>query len=80
MRNLKKLLLIIFVLLVLAVVIVFVLENQQPSTLVVFGHALPQLPVSLFILLAFLGGMVVGPILALMASMRRSRARKVRSL
>lgn len=76
MRNLKRLLVIVFVLVVLAVVTVFTLENQQPVSLVVLGLTGPQLPVALFVIAAFLCGLVIGPILAWLMGLRRLRARK----
>jgi len=79
-RKLKKLLFVILVLVVLAVVVVFMLENQQPTALVVLGFTGPQLPVSVFVLAAFLCGLVIGPLLALLASLRRPRMRKAGSI
>ncbi|EIK95640.1 membrane protein [Pseudomonas sp. M47T1] len=73
MRNLKRLLLGLIVLVVMAVVVVFMLENQQPASLVFFGYSLPQLPVSIFVMLAFLVGLVIGPVLSVVIYMRKSK-------
>lgn len=78
MRNLKRLLVGLIVLAVIAVVVVFMLENQQLTSLIFFGISLPQLPVSVFIMLAFLGGLAIGPVLGLVLSIKRSRRRNYR--
>nr|WP_246237744.1 DUF1049 domain-containing protein [Pseudomonas akapageensis] len=52
-----------FFLLLVAAVSIFVLENQQPASLVFFGFALPVLPLSVFVLVALVVGMAVGPLL-----------------
>lgn len=44
--------------------IVFVLENQQPSTLLFLGWSTPSLPISLYVVVSLLLGMVVGPLMA----------------
>ncbi len=73
MRNLKRLLLGLIVLVVIAVVVVFMLENQQPASLVFFGYSLPQLPVSIFVMLAFLVGLMIGPAISIAMYMRKSK-------
>lgn len=73
MHKVKKLLLVALVLLVLVAGVVFMLENQQPVNIVVLGYTGPQLPVAVLIIAAFLAGMVVGPVLAAVASLRRRR-------
>ncbi|MGY4493052.1 DUF1049 domain-containing protein [Pseudomonas sp. TE3610] len=73
MRKAKQLLLVVLILAVVGVATLFMLENQQSVGLVVLGRTGPQLPVSVLIIVAFLAGMVVGPVLALLASMRRLR-------
>ncbi|UWF47689.1 LapA family protein [Pseudomonas sp. N3-W] len=64
MRNLKRILISILILLLLLGVLAFVLENQQSISLLFFGWAGPQLPVSMLIILALLIGMLIGPLLA----------------
>ncbi|MEJ5057651.1 MULTISPECIES: lipopolysaccharide assembly protein LapA domain-containing protein [unclassified Pseudomonas] len=79
MRNLKRVLLGVFILVLVLAVLAFVLENQQSVSLLFFGWAGPQLPVSLVMVLALLIGMVIGPILGwfLGRSSRASRRRLI---
>lgn len=63
MRNVRRVLLAIFMVLVLLIVLAFVLENQQPASLVFLGWIGPQLPVSVIAMVALLIGMLIGPIL-----------------
>ncbi|MEO6680779.1 MAG: LapA family protein [Pseudomonas sp.] len=63
MRNLKRVLLGVVLLLLIVAVLAFVLENQQSVSLLFFGWAGPQLPISLIMVLALLIGMLIGPIL-----------------
>ena len=63
MRNLKKLLLVLIVLVAVAVTLLFVLENQQAVALAFLGWAGPQMPVSVLVILAFLLGLIIGPLL-----------------
>jgi uncharacterized integral membrane protein len=64
MRNLKRVLLVVFILLLVLAILAFILENQQSVTLLFIGWVGPTLPISLVTVLAFLAGMVVGPILS----------------
>ena len=79
MRNVKRVMLALFVLLLVLVILAFVLENQQSVSLLFFGWAGPQLPVSLVVVLALLVGMVIGPMLGwlLGRAARASRKRLV---
>lgn len=77
MRNLKRLIVVLFVLLLAAVVLFFVLENQQAVSLVLFGWSAPAMPVAVPVLAALLCGLAVGPLLGaygLQRSKRRIRA------
>lgn len=77
MRNLKRLLLVVFVLAVAAVVLLFVLENQQAVALVLFGWSAPALPVAVIVLAALLTGLAVGPLLGMYIALRtKSRVRR----
>lgn len=76
MRNLKRILLGVFILLLVLVVLAFVLENQQPISLLFLGLAGPQLPVSLVVVIALLAGMLVGPILGWFLGRSSRAARK----
>ncbi|MBA1204488.1 LapA family protein [Pseudomonas capeferrum] len=77
MRNLKRLLVALFVLLLAAVVLFFVLENQQPVSLVLFGWSAPAMPVAVPVLVALIVGLAIGPFLGaygVLRSKRRIRA------
>ncbi|EZP32051.1 LapA family protein [Pseudomonas sp. RIT288] len=76
MRNLKRILLGAFILLLVLVILAFVLENQQPISLMFLGLAGPQLPVSLVVVIALLAGMLVGPILGWFLGRSSRAARK----
>lgn len=65
MRNFKQLILVVFFLLLVAAVLIFVLENQQPATLAFLGLTLPSMPLSVFVLVALVLGLSVGPLLVL---------------
>lgn len=71
MLRVRKLLLLVLVLAVVLAAVVFVLENLQPVTLVVLGYTGPQMPVALPVIVAFLVGMLIGPMLALIFRLRR---------
>lgn len=77
MRNLKRVLLAVFLLLVILIVLAFVLENQQPVSLLLLGWTGPELPVSVIIVAALLIGMLVGPLLGWLLG-RISRASRKR--
>ena len=77
MRNLKRLLVALFVLLLAAVVLFFVLENQQPVSLMLFGWSAPAMPVAVPVLAALVIGLALGPLLGaygVLRSKRRIRA------
>lgn len=79
MRNFRRLSLGLFALLVIAATLVFVLENQQPASLSLFGWTTPQLPISVFVALALISGLVVGPFLGwLMLQRRGARSSRLR--
>lgn len=59
-RNFKHLICAVFLSLVGFVVLVFVLENQQLSSLTFLGWTLAELPVSVFVLISFFSGWLVG--------------------
>lgn len=63
MRNLKRVLGVFFVLLLAAAVLLFVLENQQAVSLVMFGWSAPSMPVAVLVLAALVLGLAVGPLL-----------------
>lgn len=73
MRNLKRALAMLFVVLLAAVVLFFVLENQQPVALVLFGWSAPEIPVAVLVLAALVVGLAVGPLLGAYGLMRGKR-------
>lgn len=75
MRNIKRLLLVVIVLAVAAATLLFVLENQQSVALSFLGWSGPNLPVSVFVLVALLLGLAVGPLLGWYVALRGKRRR-----
>ncbi|MBA1293485.1 LapA family protein [Pseudomonas lurida] len=73
MRGVRRVALVVAVLLVAFVVLAFVLENQQSVSLSLLGQTSGQFPVSVFIVLALIVGMLIGPLLGMIM---RSRRRK----
>jgi uncharacterized integral membrane protein len=73
MRNLKRLSFFVVVLLIVLATVVFVLENQQSVALVFFGWSAPELSVAVPVVLAFLLGMLMGPVLAFILGFGRRR-------
>ncbi|WP_194791379.1 lipopolysaccharide assembly protein LapA domain-containing protein [Pseudomonas sp. UFMG81] len=73
MRNLKRAVAVLFMLLLAAVVLFFVLENQQPVALVLFGWAAPQVPVAVVVVAALVVGLAIGPLLGAYGLMRGKR-------
>ena len=71
MRNFKRLAFVVLALLVASAIVLFVLENNQPVALLFLGWSAPQLPISVFVVLAFLAGMMIGPLLAWFVLARR---------
>ncbi|WP_053162117.1 lipopolysaccharide assembly protein LapA domain-containing protein [Pseudomonas brassicacearum] len=63
MRNFKRLTLVLAALLMASAVVLFVIENNQPFALLFLDWSTPQLPISVFVLLALLVGMMLGPLL-----------------
>ncbi|OPA92718.1 LapA family protein [Pseudomonas lactucae] len=73
MSSLKRVSALLLVLVLLLGILAFVLENQQSVSLQFLGWAAPQLPVSVFVVLALLIGMIIGPLVAWIARARRKR-------
>ncbi|AOE78406.1 lipopolysaccharide assembly protein LapA domain-containing protein [Pseudomonas lurida] len=78
MRGVKRVVVVLTVLVVALVVLAFVLENQQDVSLSFLGLATAQLPVSVFVVVALIVGMLVGPILGLLMRKRRFRSTSAR--
>ncbi|MBD8094287.1 LapA family protein [Pseudomonas fluorescens] len=66
MRGVKRVVLVLSVLIVALVVLGFVLENQQAVSVSFLGWASVPLPVSVFVVLALLIGMLIGPVFAVL--------------
>ncbi|MBC3337748.1 MULTISPECIES: lipopolysaccharide assembly protein LapA domain-containing protein [Pseudomonas] len=66
MRGVKRVALVLIVLIAALAILAFVLENQQDVALAFLGWSTPQLPVSVFVTLALIVGMLVGPFLSLL--------------
>lgn len=73
MRGIKRVIAILTVLVVALMVLAFVLENQQKATLAFLGWSTSQLPISVFVALALIVGMLIGPLLVLLF---RAKGRK----
>ena len=66
MRGVKRVALVLIVLIAALAILAFVLENQQDVALAFLGWSTPELPVSVFVTLALIVGMLVGPFLSLL--------------
>ncbi len=64
MRNFKRLLVVIIALALAAIVVFFTLENRQLIQLIFFGWQTPELPVALYVMGAFVLGLVIGPLVS----------------
>ncbi|CAM3179852.1 Protein of unknown function [Pseudomonas gessardii] len=73
MRGVKRVALVLTVLIVVLVILAFVLENQQDVALSFLGWSTPQMAVSVFVTLALIVGMLIGPLLTLLAKRRRHK-------
>lgn len=71
MRNFRRFTLVSAALFVAFFVILFILENTQSVVLLFLGWPAPQFPVSVYMLLAFLAGMMLGPLLVWFVGLRR---------
>ncbi|NIL15048.1 LapA family protein [Pseudomonas sp. AN3A02] len=73
MRGVKRVAVVLAVLIVALVVVAFVLENQQGVSLSFLGLATGQMPVSVFVVVALIVGMLLGPLLRVLVLRRRSK-------
>jgi uncharacterized integral membrane protein len=64
MHRLRRVVFVVVVSILLLCVLAFVLENQQDVSLSFFGWSLPKLPVAYTVIAAWLGGMLIGPLVA----------------
>ncbi|KTC39548.1 hypothetical protein AO260_06490 [Pseudomonas sp. ABAC21] len=74
MRGVKRVVAVFAVLIVALIVLAFVLENQQGVSLSFLGQATRELPVSVFVVVALIVGMVIGPFLGIVIGGRRHKS------
>lgn len=77
MRTFKRFLLAVFALFIILGGLAFILENQQPTSLVFLGWVGPQLPTSVIVVLAFLVGLLLGPMLSWCVRLVRPQLRRL---
>ncbi|PJK37441.1 hypothetical protein CWC48_02155 [Pseudomonas sp. S10E 269] len=70
MRGVKRVLAVLAVLVFALIVLAFVLENQQGASLSFFGFTTGQIPVSVFMVLALIVGMLIGPLMSVLVRKR----------
>jgi uncharacterized integral membrane protein len=73
LHLIKKLSLLLAVLAVLVVTLLFSLENQQSVSLTFTGWSAPSIPVSFYIVAAFLLGLLLGPLWGFMIVHRNNK-------
>ncbi|MFT0476045.1 LapA family protein [Pseudomonas antarctica] len=73
MRGIKRVFLVLVVLLVVLAVLAFVLENQQGVALSFLGWTTGQWPVAVFVTLALIAGMLIGPVLVVLVGRKVRR-------
>ncbi len=64
MQSFKRLLVLIIAVALAAAVVFFTLENRTPMSLLFFGWQTPELPIALYVMSAFVLGLVLGPLLS----------------
>jgi len=72
MSSVKRAVLVVFALVVIFGTMIFILENQQPTSLVFLGWSTPELPASLIVIGSLLLGMLIGPAMGFIAYKRKS--------
>jgi uncharacterized integral membrane protein len=75
MHNLKRFGLVFIFVLLAAAILAFMLENQQTVSLFFLGWEGPQLPVAIYVSLALLCGIAIGPLLVVIQRVVRGRRR-----
>jgi len=74
MHGIKRVVTVLIMLVIALVVLAFVLENQQDVSLSFLGFGTGQVPVSVFVVVALVIGMLVGPLLTVLVRHRRRRS------
>ena len=64
MQSFKRLFVLIIAVALAAGVVFFTLENRTPMSLLFFGWQTPELPIALYVISAFVLGLVLGPLLS----------------
>ena len=64
MQSFKRLLVLIIAVALAAAVVFFTLENRTPMSLLFFGWQTAELPIALYVMSAFVLGLVLGPLLS----------------
>ncbi len=64
MQSFKRLCVVCLALGLAAVVLFFTLENRTPVHLLFFGWQTPELPMALYVMSAFVLGLILGPLLS----------------
>ncbi len=64
MQSFKRLLIVIVALALAAGVVFFTLENRTTTQLVFLGWPTPELPMALYVLSAFVLGLIIGPLVS----------------
>ena len=72
MSSFRRAVLVAFALVVIFGTVIFILENEQPTSLVFLGWSSPELPASLFFIGALLLGMAIGPAMGFIAYKRKA--------
>jgi uncharacterized integral membrane protein len=75
MRQFKRIFTVIIASIVALAIVGFVLENQQSASLSFLGWSSATLPVSVFVTLALIIGMLLGPVLFLLFKPRQNRGK-----
>ncbi|CRM43765.1 lipopolysaccharide assembly protein LapA domain-containing protein [Pseudomonas sp. 58 R 12] len=74
MHWVKRVVTVLITLVIALMVLVFVLENQQEVSLSFLGVGTGQMPLSVFVVVALVVGMLVGPLLTFLVRHRRGRS------
>lgn len=73
MNSFKKAVLGLCLLALFVAVLIFMLENQQVISISFLGMTTQPLPVAVFVAIFLLGGILLGPLLAMVFKRKRSR-------